>query len=347
MMTYVYVGAGGLGCKLALLVPPVAFADRNPERWHEGDTPCLSIEDAVKRYRAATFVVTIWGGWSTHRIEETERILNAMGVATMPFGEILRAANASHYWVAPRDDVLADEAAHERASSLWTDALSQSTYASNRTARLNARPSRCAFPVRRPAYWRERLIRFDPSTEHVLDGGAFDGDSYRAFVDHFGMQPERWDFVEPDPVTFQRLMEATSGQGNNMGWHRVALGAASGRVPFNTTGTPDSAVGLGRDSVHQITIDAMYHGAQRVTYIKLDIEGSERAALTGAWKTIARDRPVLGVCVYHRPTDLWTLPALIQEHVEDYRFYLRAHGAEGWDVICYAVPKERAQSDDL
>jgi FkbM family methyltransferase len=42
----------------------------------------------------------------------------------------------------------------------------------------------------------------------------------------------------------------------------------------------------------------------KVDFIKMDIEGSERRALDGAKKTIARWRPRMAICVYHRPDDL-------------------------------------------
>jgi FkbM family methyltransferase len=58
---------------------------------------------------------------------------------------------------------------------------------------------------------------------------------------------------------------------------------------------------------------------ERVDYIKMDIEGSEREALKGARKTLARFRPELMLDTYHRPDDPRVLPALIQEANPAYR----------------------------
>ena len=44
-----------------------------------------------------------------------------------------------------------------------------------------------------------------------------------------------------------------------------------------------------------------------VALIKLDLEGEEENALEGAVETIRRQRPVLLVSIYHRPSDFFSL----------------------------------------
>jgi len=69
------------------------------------------------------------------------------------------------------------------------------------------------------------------------------------------------------------------------------------------------------------TIDSLVEelGLGRVDYIKMDIEGSEREALKGARKTLAKFRPRLMLDTYHRPDDPRVLPALIHEANPAYR----------------------------
>ncbi len=47
---------------------------------------------------------------------------------------------------------------------------------------------------------------------------------------------------------------------------------------------------------------------ERVTFIKMDIEGSEANALRGAEKIIRTYKPKLAISVYHKKDDLWTIP---------------------------------------
>jgi hypothetical protein len=47
------------------------------------------------------------------------------------------------------------------------------------------------------------------------------------------------------------------------------------------------------------------------------------------------------VCVYHLQNHLWKIPLMLREWRDDYAFFLRPHNEEGWDLVCYAVPRER------
>jgi hypothetical protein len=79
----------------------------------------------------------------------------------------------------------------------------------------------------------------------------------------------------------------------------------------------------------------------RPTFIKMDIEGAEVDALIGARRLIENALPVLAICVYHQPDHLWRIPLLIRSFSDQYRFFLRPHNEEGWDLVCYAVPASR------
>ena len=78
------------------------------------------------------------------------------------------------------------------------------------------------------------------------------------------------------------------------------------------------------------------------SFIKMDVEGAERDAVAGAARTLREARPVLALCAYHRVGDMWRLPCLIDRLAPDYRLHLRRHAEGGWDLVCYAVPAERA-----
>ena len=62
---------------------------------------------------------------------------------------------------------------------------------------------------------------------------------------------------------------------------------------------------------------------QKVDFIKMDIEGSERRALKGARKTLSQFRPRLAICVYHLEDDPQILPSVIREAVPAYRIEAR------------------------
>ena len=77
------------------------------------------------------------------------------------------------------------------------------------------------------------------------------------------------------------------------------------------------------------------------TFLKLDIEGAEQVALAGAGLTLERHQPLVAVCVYHRPEDIWTIPAFLRRALPRHRVFLRAHGCDGWELVAYFVPPAR------
>ena len=103
----------------------------------------------------------------------------------------------------------------------------------------------------------------------------------------------------------------------------------------------ESGAGMDGIDVECAPLDELF-AKRRISFLKLDIEGAEPEALTGAREVIARDRPTIAVCVYHLQNHLWQIPLLVGSLVDDYRFYLRPYNEEGWDLVCYAVPRDRA-----
>ena len=78
--------------------------------------------------------------------------------------------------------------------------------------------------------------------------------------------------------------------------------------------------------------------SKRVTFIKMDIEGSELSALRGAETTISKSKPKLAICVYHKPEDLISIPQYINSIVPEYKFFLRHHQFISWETVLYAIP---------
>ena len=69
---------------------------------------------------------------------------------------------------------------------------------------------------------------------------------------------------------------------------------------------------------------------ERVTFIKMDIEGSELAALKGAANTLA-------ICIYHSPQDMLKIPIYIKSLVPEYKIYIRHYTDMMLETVCYAV----------
>ena len=105
---------------------------------------------------------------------------------------------------------------------------------------------------------------------------------------------------------------------------------SSGDGSYITAGTGDS-------SIEVTTIDKEIK--EKVTFIKMDIEGSEWDALHGARRIIQEQKPILAVCLYHKPEDLFRIPKYMKKLVPDYDIYIRHYTDMLWETVCYAVAR--------
>jgi len=355
----VLVGMGGLGRRVvralrAAGVEPVALAD-NAARLHgtrSDGHEILPVADAAARHHGdATFVVTIWGAGSRHRFAHTREQLRALGVSRVsPFSPLLwkyPSGTLPHYCQDLPHHVVEQRDGVRRALELWADEASRLEYLSQVRFRLLADFDGLAHPVAHPQYFPEDLFDYGPA-ECFVDCGAYDGDTMRVLLERHGAAVDRVIALEPDPVNVATLERyaATARCPGGIEVLPMAAGATRGRVYIETTGTASSALTssstAGAVAIDCAPLDELL-ADETPTFIKMDIEGAEPQALAGARETIRRHRPVLAICVYHEQSHLWSIPLSLREMCDGYRFHLRPHNEEGWDLVCYAVPEERAR----
>ena len=96
----------------------------------------------------------------------------------------------------------------------------------------------------------------------------------------------------------------------------------------------------GTEKIGVLSLDAelFYKKNEKVTFIKMDIEGAELETLKGASRIITEQKPKLAVCVYHKPEDIFTIPEYLRTLNPDYKFYLRHYTFAAWDTVLYAIP---------
>jgi FkbM family methyltransferase len=92
-----------------------------------------------------------------------------------------------------------------------------------------------------------------------------------------------------------------------------------------------------------ITVDQLAASLHldRIDLIKMDIEGAEPRALSGAIDTIRRHRPNLAISIYHTPDQFLDIPLFLMNNLDNYAYYVRSYHWISNEVILYAVPTER------
>ncbi len=173
------------------------------------------------------------------------------------------------------------------------------------------------------------------TNETIVDLGAYDGDTIREFLKVTKGQYKKIYAFEPDEKNFRKLTAKTETL-SNIERYNIGAGDKKETLFFakkkgrNSHEAPDG-IPVRFDSVDNVVAD-------NVTFIKMDIEGSELKALEGARKTVERCRPKLYVCAYHRNEDMFALPMKIRELCKDYKIYFRHHPyIPAWESNFYAV----------
>jgi FkbM family methyltransferase len=176
---------------------------------------------------------------------------------------------------------------------------------------------------------------FEPrNTEIFVDGGAFNGDTTIAFFKWIGDKKGKvtqFDIVRHQDIDrFKNNLNVNFIQGGL--WNRTGV-----YLTIEGQGSDAKVLGVKDSSnkVESITLNEVYKDSE-VTFIKLDIEGSEKQALEGGDTIIRRDKPRLAVALYHKPEDLIVLPNTILGICSDYRLKIRSYQTTLLELVLYA-----------
>jgi len=346
---YVLFGAGRLGqITLAGLrnagIYPLAFADNDPKLWNTSvhGLQVFSLQEAVARFsQDSMFIITVY---TSQPVWEQ---LTTIGLKVFSFAELAWSYPQTltpHGGVELPFKIFEQADDVRKALSLWTDETSRREYLGQ--IQWQTSLNRNILPPHLPQndiYFADELITIERN-EIFVDCGAFDGDTIQEFLKRRKASFERIIAIEPDPVNCKALETRVSAlpteTKNKIRIIHSAVGSKRDLVTFNATGTAGSSLGDGNYQVRCVPLDELLNEI-RPTIIKMDIEGAEPDALLGARHIIEKDAPVLAICLYHAQEHLWQVPLLIQTLNSTYDFFLRRYADECWEIVCYAIPKNR------
>lgn len=186
-----------------------------------------------------------------------------------------------------------------------------------------------------PQYFDADII--SPKEQEVfVDGGSLDGNDSIRFMEWCDKRYDAIYAFEPDPSNC-KAMQVLMKKYERLTVYEQALWNDNTELRFATEKKENSGVSDEGDKIISATsIDKSLSGVP-VTFIKMDIEGSEMQALIGAEQTIRRNKPRLAVCVYHKPEDIIDLPLKILELNPEYKLYLRHYSYLHTETVLYAV----------
>lgn len=172
-------------------------------------------------------------------------------------------------------------------------------------------------------------------TEIFVDCGGYIGDTMELFI----LRSPSFDkiyFFEPDRVNYDKAINHLSTWNkqnmNKIISYNAGVGQKNQQLGLSSKGASSKISNYDDNNI--IPFYALDTIKDQFTFIKMDIEGVELAALEGAKNHIEHDKPKLAICVYHKPKDLWMIPSFILSCNSSYKLYLRQYS---YDWVIYAV----------
>lgn len=192
-----------------------------------------------------------------------------------------------------------------------------------------------------------------PEKEIIVDCGAFTGDTSKHFVDVFDCTVEKIYAFEccKDQLDELNLFVEQAKKRSYCPEIIVMPYGVSDKEEtvelyntknpgacFITENRSDAKDALYNSSIEQVktvSLDQVIPDSEKVTLIKMDIEGSEFRALMGASRIIKTFKPRLAISIYHSGEDYYKIPLLIKEMVPEYKFLVRHHKKNRYDTDLY------------
>lgn len=181
-------------------------------------------------------------------------------------------------------------------------------------------------------------------TEVFVDLGAYVGDTIMDYLKQYGNNSYRKIYGYEVTEQSYESMKNTLSYYPNIICRKKAVSDSQGvffvkKNIVDNSANVVSTQGKEEDAIEAVTLDEEIE--EPITFLKMDIEGSESKALLGAKKHITEDHPKLAISVYHNHEDLWKIPKIIHEMWDGYSFYLRYYGNSIFptEIVLFAVEK--------
>lgn len=171
---------------------------------------------------------------------------------------------------------------------------------------------------------------YDKRNDEVfIDCGAFNGNTALTFFKENAYQFERYFGFEADAVNYKELNQFIKTLPKEVRnrcflYNKAVYDKNTVQYLYQLNGPGSFISDIGNTNVECVKIDDVLEG-DKATYIKMNIEGAEIAALKGCENTIQKWMPRLAIAGYHKTWDLWEIPILILQFRKDYKIYLRSY----------------------
>lgn len=207
----------------------------------------------------------------------------------------------------------------------------------------------------RPPFFHSKTPAKD---EIIIDCGAYNGDTLKKFADTYEDKLKKiycFDCVEENIEDLAVSIEHIKNKKYfpDMIIMPYALSDQTGKMKLakykkRTGSFLLSNRGFAQSTLYEsdyvdvdvTTLDKVIPQDEKITLIKMDIEGSEWAALHGAETLIRRCKPRLAISIYHCGEDYTRIPLYLKRIVPEYKLAVRHHNKNHCDTDLYCWIEE-------
>ena len=180
--------------------------------------------------------------------------------------------------------------------------------------------------------------------EIYVDVGVFSGETIANFVKFCNGSYKKIYAVEADKKNLPRISRYISDEGiRNIEIINKGAYSSHGLMSFLSDAIDSASHGSisqlssnGNSQIEVAPLDDMLPD-EKITLIKMDIEGAELEALKGCSRIITKYKPRLLISIYHKPEDVPDILEYIHGLVPEYKFCIRQYSFLGPETILYAI----------
>lgn len=227
-----------------------------------------------------------------------------------------------------------DYLADKRSKEIYLNILNSKISLDNKYLEFISSPSE-------EQYFDKELLNLK-TDEIFCDCGSYNGDTMDVFFHLTGGSCKKYIAIEADNDIYSELNQKVADRNyKNIIAHNIACWKEKTVLKFQSAKSAGHITDEGEIEVPADTLDHILED-QPVTIIKMDIEGAETAALTGASNVIGKYKPVLCICIYHNLKDYYEIPLMMKKLNPDYHLFVRNYtDMVAVETVCYAVPADR------
>jgi FkbM family methyltransferase len=186
---------------------------------------------------------------------------------------------------------------------------------------------------------------FDINYQNIVFAGGYTGET----ILHMAQVTEAMNIYcfEPEPINYNTMLKNLNCNGCSFVRVPLALGRRTESRSLLPRGSNSNLLPHGSNAhcssskylVKTVALDDFFSSNSTVSYLVLDVEGSEEDVLRGAGSLIRNnaDDISLAISIYHTPSHLLTLPKLIREYLPLHNLHLRNYSGHVAETVLYAV----------